>query len=138
MAEVGERNGGFRPALGDSLSIDSVGNERFLKVCGTADVRDGHGKSFKIGTLDLAIFQVAGKFYATSDICSHEHEHLSEGWVEDNHIECPRHGAMFDLKTGEAISLPATEPIEVFDVEIRGNEIWVGIPIEYLEEVSGK
>ena len=87
--------------------------------------------------MDLAIFHSEGKFYATMDICSHEHEHLSEGWLEDSHIECPRHGAMFDLKTGAALSLPATEPIETIPLELRDGDIFVGIPTRYFEEKSG-
>ena len=110
---------------------------RFVRVCKTTDIKNGTALSFKFGTLSLAIFHTEGKFYATSDICSHEHEHLSEGWLEDSHIECPRHGAMFDLKTGTALSLPATEPIETFPLEIRDGDIVVGIPEEYLEERSG-
>ena len=110
---------------------------RFVKLCRTTDIQDGRGKGFKVGMLDLAIFCHEGKFYATSNICSHEHEHLAEGWLEDSHVECPRHGAMFDLKTGEALSLPATEPIETFPLEIRDGEIWAGIPVYYEPEKSG-
>lgn len=106
-------------------------------ICKTADIPKGHGKGFKVGLLDLAIFHSEGKFFATSDICSHEHEHLAEGWLEDSHIECPRHGAMFDLVTGDVLSLPATEPIETFPIEVRAEEIWVGVPVWYLEEKSG-
>jgi len=106
---------------------------RFVKICKSKDIPDGRGRSFKVGSLDLAVFHVEGKFYATCDICSHEHEHLSDGWLENHHIECPRHGAMFDLRTGEALSLPATEPIQVYPLEIRDGEIYVGFPEEYLK-----
>jgi nitrite reductase/ring-hydroxylating ferredoxin subunit len=110
---------------------------RFVRVCKASDIKNGSGRSFKVGTLDLAVFHTGGKFYATSDICSHEHEHLSEGWLEDSHIECPRHGAMFDLKTGAALSLPATESIETFPLEVREGDIMVGIPQDDLEDKSG-
>jgi 3-phenylpropionate/trans-cinnamate dioxygenase ferredoxin component len=112
-------------------------DQRFVRVCKTTDIKNGTALSFKFGTLDLAIFHTGGKFYAITDICSHEHEHLSEGWLEDSHIECPRHGAMFDLITGAALSLPATEPIETFPLEIRDGDIVVGIPNVYLDEKSG-
>ena len=108
-------------------------DRQFIRICETGEIRDGHGLGFRVGALDLAIFHSEGRFYATSDICSHEHEHLSDGWLEGNHVECPRHGAMFDLSNGEALSLPATDPIETFPLEVRGSEIWVGIPLEYLK-----
>jgi len=107
--------------------------QRFVRICRRDDIKDGHGKAFRVGSLDLAIFQSEGKFFASCDICSHEHEFLSEGWLEGTHIECPRHGAMFDLRTGAAISLPATEPIEVYPLEVRDGEIWVGVPEKYLK-----
>lgn len=105
---------------------------RFVRICRTSDVAEGHGKSFRVGSLDLAIFHSEGEFYATCDICSHEHEFLSEGWLEGAHVECPRHGAMFDLRTGAALSLPATEPVEIYPLEIRDGEIWVAIPEKHL------
>ena len=113
-------------------------DRRFVRVCRAAEIEDGKGAGFKVGFVELAVFHYEGRFYATSDICSHEHEHLSEGWLEDVHIECPRHGAMFDLRTGEALSLPATEPIETFPVEVRGDDIWVGIPNSYFEVNGGQ
>lgn len=110
---------------------------RFVRICKTADIKNGSARSFKVGPLDLAVFHAEGKFYATSDICSHEHEHLSEGWLEDSRVECPRHGAMFDLKTGAALSLPATEPIETFHVEVRDGDVFVGLPKNYVEDQNG-
>ena len=105
---------------------------KFIKVCNINDISDGAGKSFKIGSLYLALFRTQNRWFATSDICSHEHEHLSGGWLEGYCIECPRHGAAFDLRTGEPKSLPATEPIEIFPVKIDGNDVTVGIPDFYL------
>ena len=106
----------------------------YVKICKVNEIPEGRGRSFKVGSLDLAVFHSEGKFYATHDICSHEHEHLSEGWLEGPHVECPRHGAMFDLRSGEALSLPATEPIEVYPLEIRDGDIYVGIPNWYLKD----
>ncbi len=111
-------------------------NLRFVRICRADDIKDGTGHGFRVGSLELAIFQSEGSFYATSDICSHEREHLSEGWLEGAHIECPRHGSLFDLVTGEALSLPATEPIETFPLEVREGEVYVGIPEYYLHEKS--
>lgn len=105
---------------------------QLVRVCAKADVKRGQGKSFKIGTLDLAVYHTEEGFFATHDICSHEHEHLAEGWLEGHMVECPRHGAQFDLKTGEALSLPATEPIDVFKVLLEGDDVKVAIPSRFL------
>jgi 3-phenylpropionate/trans-cinnamate dioxygenase ferredoxin component len=103
---------------------------QFVRICSTTDVTDGNVKSFAVGNVHLAIARSEGKWYAFADICSHEHEHLSEGWLEGDRIECPRHGAQFSMLTGEALTLPATEPVAVFPLEIRGEELWVGLPAE--------
>jgi 3-phenylpropionate/trans-cinnamate dioxygenase ferredoxin component len=116
----------------------SASQTQFIKICETKDVAKGTGKSFRVGSLFLAVYNSEGKFFATCDICSHEHELLSEGWLDGHTVECPRHGSIFDLVTGEAKTLPATEPIEVFQVEIRGDDLMVGIPQEYLNSVSQK
>ena len=92
----------------------------------------GQGKSFKVDKLELAIFHTEEGYFATSNICSHEYEHLHDGWLEGSLIECPRHGSQFDLKTGEALTLPATDPIEVFELKIEVDDIVVSIPEEYL------
>ncbi len=108
-------------------------NTKSVKVCTISDIPRNGGKGFQVGSLELAIFQSDGKLYATSDICSHEHEYLSDGWIEGDCVECPRHGARFSLKTGEALSLPATEPIETFELERKGDDIFVAIPVKYLQ-----
>jgi 3-phenylpropionate/trans-cinnamate dioxygenase ferredoxin subunit len=69
------------------------------------------------------------RFYAVSDRCSHEGSPLSEGWASGIEIECPRHNAMFDLQTGEATSLPATEPIETHPVVVRGDDVFVQVSV---------
>lgn len=62
---------------------------------------------------------------AVHDTCSHEDEALHEGWVEENAIECPAHGSMFDLDSGEPTMLPATRPVPAYAARIDGGAIWV-------------
>ncbi|WP_296138432.1 non-heme iron oxygenase ferredoxin subunit [uncultured Tessaracoccus sp.] len=75
--------------------------------------------------LDVAIVRHGGRLFAIEDECSHGNVPLSEGDVEDGTIECYLHGSVFDLATGEAKSLPATQPVRVFPVRIEGDEIQV-------------
>jgi 3-phenylpropionate/trans-cinnamate dioxygenase ferredoxin subunit len=62
---------------------------------------------------------------AVHDTCSHEDEALHEGWVEENMIECPAHGSMFDLDTGHPHALPATRPIPAYAAKVADGAIWV-------------
>lgn len=63
-----------------------------------------------------------GELLAVDDTCTHEDESLSEGWVEGDCIECPAHNSIFDLRTGEAKTLPATEPVATYRVRLEGDD----------------
>lgn len=67
------------------------------------------------------------KFFAVHDVCSHEQTPLSDGWVYDHQIECSLHGAVFDLETGEAVSLPATEPIPTYPAVVDGDDVLINV-----------
>jgi 3-phenylpropionate/trans-cinnamate dioxygenase ferredoxin subunit len=69
-----------------------------------------------------------GAFFAVSDVCSHEQTPLSDGWAYDHLIECALHGAVFDLETGEAVALPATEPIATYPVAVDGEDLLIDVP----------
>ena len=83
---------------------------------------DGNGS-----TLELAIVHSNGAFYAIYDECSHAQIPLSEGDVGDGEIECYLHGSRFDLRTGEPIGLPATEPVRVYRCLVEGNDVLVDV-----------
>jgi 3-phenylpropionate/trans-cinnamate dioxygenase ferredoxin component len=68
-----------------------------------------------------------GNFYAVRDVCSHEETPLSEGWTYDCQIECVLHNSVFDLRTGRALSLPATEPIATYPVTVIGGDVYVDV-----------
>lgn len=74
----------------------------------------------------IAVFRVDdAEIYAIDDTCTHEDASLAEGWVDDCEVECPLHSAAFCLKTGEALSLPATTAVRTYTVEIRGEDVWL-------------
>jgi len=70
--------------------------------------------------------------YALGDTCSHADVSLSDGFVEadDCALECPRHGAQFDLKTGEPLTLPAVRPVPVYEVEVIDGDVVVRLTSE--------
>ncbi len=80
-----------------------------VKTINTSEVNENAVKVVSIDDKDIAIFNVEGEYFAIDDMCSHAEASLAEGEVFDCKIECPLHGAEFDLKTGEAVTLPATK-----------------------------
>ncbi len=74
------------------------------------------------------MYNVEGTIYATDDTCSHAEASLTEGCLlNGEEIECPRHGARFNVKTGQALSLPAWAPIETYEVKVEDGEIKVAL-----------
>jgi nitrite reductase/ring-hydroxylating ferredoxin subunit len=73
----------------------------------------------------VAVFNVDGDFYAIADTCSHEESSLSEGYVDEDIVECAKHGAMFHIPTGEVRSLPATRNVRVFGTVVEDGDLYV-------------
>lgn len=71
------------------------------------------------------VLDSAGDIHAIGDTCTHGQVSLSEGFVEDDTIECWAHGSRFSLRTGAALNLPAYEPVPVYPVEISGDDVLV-------------
>ncbi len=80
----------------------------------------GHGeyRVVDVEDVDVVVFNLDGEFYALEDVCTHDGAELSGGSIEDDCIVCPRHGARFCIKTGEALTPPAYEPTETFPVRV--------------------
>mgnify|MGYP001164100350 CR=1 FL=1 len=95
----------------------------FVKVGRATDVPSGTAKSYTLGARSVMVFNVNGEYYAVDDVCTHDEGELGDGELEDHEIECPRHGARFDIRTGEVKSLPAVMPIDTFTVRIEGEDI---------------
>jgi 3-phenylpropionate/trans-cinnamate dioxygenase ferredoxin subunit len=77
------------------------------------------------GTLQIALFKRSDGYFAVSAWCSHQKTSLAHGEVEDHEVECPLHGARFDLRTGRHLTLPAVRPIPRYDVKVEGEKIFV-------------
>jgi len=75
----------------------------------------------------ICLANVNGEICAISDICSHEEQCLSEGWLEGDEITCPAHGARFNVRTGEALCFPAVAGVKTYAVEVRDGKIMVEI-----------
>jgi nitrite reductase/ring-hydroxylating ferredoxin subunit len=73
----------------------------------------------------IAIFNLAGEFYATSGICTHAHAFLSEGYIDGRTIECPLHQGLFDIPTGAPLSPPVTEKLKTYETNVEGGFVYV-------------
>jgi 3-phenylpropionate/trans-cinnamate dioxygenase ferredoxin subunit len=91
----------------------------WLEVVKEDELIDGVGVMVETGNERIALFRDGDRLYAIGDRCSHAEASLSEGEVFDGEVECPRHGAVFDLATGAAKSLPATRPVPTYGVRAR-------------------
>ena len=86
---------------------------------------EGHALSVAVGRRMIAIARSGGEIFAVDDVCTHDGAELTGGAIEGAQIICPRHGARFCLRTGEALTPPAYEPIRVYPVKIEGGRVWV-------------
>jgi 3-phenylpropionate/trans-cinnamate dioxygenase ferredoxin subunit len=99
----------------------------FVRIATKSEVPENAVKVFTVQDRRVAICHVEDSFYAVADLCSHDGGPLGEGELFDHQIECPRHGARFDITTGKALCLPAVTPIPAYPVEVRGEDIWIGL-----------
>jgi 3-phenylpropionate/trans-cinnamate dioxygenase ferredoxin subunit len=89
------------------------------------DLSTERGTCVDVGGTTVAVFRVGDDVYAIADRCSHAEASLCEGEVFDGEVECPRHGAVFDVTSGKALTLPATQPVATFHTEVRDGEVFV-------------
>ena len=99
----------------------------FVKAAKIGDIPPGRVKTVEIGDEDGALCNVEGQFYAIADVCSHDDGPLGDGYLMGDEIECPRHGARFNVKSGEVRTLPAIIPIPTFAVKVEGDDILVDV-----------
>lgn len=100
----------------------------YVEVAATSELPNGARKIVEIDGQPIAVFNIAGAFYAIADICSHDDGPVAEGDLHDHEIECPRHGARFDVRTGKVLSFPAIVDIPAYPVKVDNGAVWVGLP----------
>ena len=100
-----------------------------FRVCAVDDIRDGAAAGFDVGELRVCVVHIGDDWFAVNDVCSHADFPLSDGevWADECEIECPKHGALFSLRTGEPQTLPATVPVAVYGVNVQGDDVMVTI-----------
>lgn len=97
----------------------------FRTVARVGEIAEGSSKVVYLDDVAVAVFHIAGHYHAIEDICTHDGGPLAEGYLEGCILECPRHGAKFDIRTGAVVALPATAPVPTHAVRVDGDEIQV-------------
>ncbi|MCK9538355.1 non-heme iron oxygenase ferredoxin subunit [Dokdonella sp.] len=96
----------------------------WIRVCTTLELLPGESQTVWDGDTAIAVFNIEGDLYAIEDVCTHDGGELTGGPVEGHEVECPRHGARFDVTTGEALCAPAYEPVARFPVRVEDGVVY--------------
>lgn len=96
-------------------------------VAKVSEIAPGTTLKVAAGGIDILLCNADGEIFAIEDVCTHDGGELDQGQLEGCEIECPRHGARFDVKTGAALTLPAFEPVRTFPVRVRDGEIFLHV-----------
>lgn len=102
----------------------------YVTVAAVDDLPPGQRLFVDVDGEPIVVFNLAGKYFAIRDACSHDDGPVGEGEVDGLEIECPRHGARFSLESGRALTQPAVVDIPAYPVRVVEGEIQVGLPIE--------
>ena len=103
---------------------------QFLEIAPASELPNGERLFVEVEGKSLVIFNIAGQFFAIGDICSHDDGPVGDGDIEGYNIVCPRHGGEFDIRTGQAVQMPAVVDIPAYPLRVMDGIVQVGIPKE--------
>jgi nitrite reductase/ring-hydroxylating ferredoxin subunit len=98
-----------------------------IELCSTDEVAPGAALKVETESLTLAVFNVGGEFFVTDDLCTHGPGSLSEGYLEDDVIECNFHNGQFNVRTGEVVSPPCMVPIKTYPVLVVDGKVTIEV-----------
>ncbi len=96
-------------------------------VAKLSEIAPGTTRRVVLNSVEILLCNVDGKIYAIEDVCTHDGGPLDQGTLEGECVVCPRHGATFDVRTGDALTLPAVIPLMTFDVTVQGDDVFVDV-----------
>ncbi len=101
----------------------------FVNVGPAADVPPGSMKRYVIDGLPVTVYNCGGTLYATHDTCTHAEASLSEGTLDcdEGYVECPLHGARFDVRTGKVLCMPAITDVKSFAVKVEAGNLYIAV-----------
>lgn len=96
-------------------------------VAKLSEIAPGTTRRVVLNSIEILLCNVDGKVYAIEDVCTHDGGPLDQGTLEGECVVCPRHGATFDVRTGDALTLPAVIPLMTFDATVQGDDVFVDV-----------
>lgn len=100
---------------------------KYYPICTADELSPGERLFIEVGDMPVVLFNIEGDFFAIADTCTHDQGPLGEGEVEDHEIICPRHGARFDIRTGEVLALPAVQDVQIYPVRVNEDMVEIGV-----------
>lgn len=100
----------------------------FVPVAPLAELLNGERLYVETDEFQIVIFNIGGQLFAIEDVCSHDGGPLGDGKLDGYEIQCPRHGATFDVRNGKVTSLPAIVNISAFPIRVVDGQIEIGLP----------
>lgn len=97
----------------------------WVTVSTESELRPGDREVYDIDGYYVAVFNVGGAYYAFEDVCTHDDGPLAEGELDGYELECPRHGARFDIRTGAALTPPAVKATRRYEVRVENGDVQV-------------
>lgn len=97
----------------------------WVDVANEGDIRAGSCKIVDVDDAIIAVYNLAGEYFAIEDVCTHDGGELASGEVENDTVICPRHGARFCIRNGKALTAPAYEDVPCFPVRLQEGKIQV-------------
>ena len=105
-----------------------MAEDGWFRVASSADVAEGEMIPVEVEGRTIALYHLEdGAWHASDNVCTHAYALLTDGWLEDNEVECPLHAGRFDVRTGVPTCAPAAEKLEIFAVRVEGDDILVQI-----------
>lgn len=105
-----------------------VSKIEYYEIAPASELPAGERLFVEIEGQSIVIFNIAGQFFSIADVCSHDDGPVGEGDIEGYNITCPRHGAEFDVRTGQVTQMPAVVDIPAYPVQVRDGNIYIGLP----------
>ena len=113
-----------------SQQPEETAMSNFVKVADLAEIPAGASKLVEVSQVRVALFNLEGEIFDIEDVCTHDGGPLVEGTVVNGcQVQCPRHGARFDIRTGAALSFPAFEATNTYAVQIKEGAVWIEEPV---------
>jgi len=99
----------------------------FERVAAVSDIPASGRLAVEFDDRAVLVIRIGNEYYGIEDVCSHDGQPLTDGPIRDSSIECPRHGARFDLTTGRPLCMPAVSPIATYAVKVDNGEVFLSL-----------